>query len=284
MSVDVSSPPVKSVRWRDRLSRLWQLRARYSRFRSWLLSIYNRALVRTEGLPLLPGRQRIVTVHLKGIPSPFYVRLGTTDWYVLEEIFFDGVYDPLISRTRGEVRQIIDLGANTGFSTRLWRMTFPGARVIAVEPDASNLKMCRRNLSVKDDKEHLQLVEACVSGTERRVALDRSQGSWRFSMTEARKEEEEELIDARTLPQIMAECGMEGKIDFIKCNIEGAEAEVFAHCAEWIGLVGLLAVQVHHPYTSEQLLEDLKRAGSSLKLYHSMDCEAGSKLLFLEEA
>lgn len=281
MSVQVSSLSVKSVPWRDRLGRLWQLRTRYSHFHAWLLSIYNRALVRLEGLPL-PFRQRVVALRLKGIPDPFYVRLGTTDWYVLEEIFFDAVYDPLIERAGLETRQIIDLGANTGFSARLWRMRFPGARIIAVEPDASNIAMCRLNLSLKEGDRRLQLVEACVSGTERRVALDRSRGSWRFSMTEA-SEAEDGLIDARTLPQIMAECGMEGAVDFIKCNIEGAEAEVFAHCRDWIGLVRRLAVQVHHPYTSERLLEDLRRAGSSLKLYHSMDCEAGSKLLFLEQ-
>jgi hypothetical protein len=122
-----------------------------------------------------------------------------------------------------------------------------------------------------------------VAGVERRVGLDRTRGSWRFSMREA-GEEEEEMVEARTLSQIMDECGMAGTIDLIKCNIEGAEEELFAHCAEWIGRVRRMGVQVHHPYTTERLLEDLRRAGSNFHLYHSMDCEAGSKLLFLEQA
>jgi hypothetical protein len=82
----------------------------------------------------------------------------------------------------------------------------------------------------------------------------------------------------------MAECNMRGSIDILKCNIEGMEEELFAHCGEWIDRVGLLAVQVHHPYTTERLLEDLQRAGAPLTLYHRMECEAGSKLLFLESS
>jgi FkbM family methyltransferase len=273
----------KSVTWLERVSRLWSLRSRYTNFYDWLLSIYQRALMRFPALPL-PGRERVRQVRLKGIPAPFYVRLGTTDWYVFEEIFFDAVYAPLIEGAGREVRQIIDLGANTGFSTRLWQITFPEARIIAVEPDSANLEMCRLNLPDEGSGNRSALVvRACVSGVARKVSLDRSRGSWRFTMHEANGAVEE-LIEARTLQQIMYECGMEGTIDLIKCNIEGAEEEVFAHCAEWIGRVRRMAVQVHHPYTSARLLEDLARSGARLNLYHSMDCEAGSKLLFLERS
>lgn len=94
---------------------------------------------------------------------------------------------------------------------------------------------------------------------------------------------EDELIEALTLPQILTGRGMDGMIDLLKCNIEGAEEELFSHCAEWIGRVRRMAVQVHYPYTSERLLEDLRRAGAPQSLYHSMDCDAGSKLLFLEQ-
>lgn len=266
--------------WRERLSRLWRLRNRYAHFRDWLLGLYHRALMRSPGLPL-PGRERVRRVHLKGVAEPFYVRLGTPDWYVFEEVFFDVVYDPLIQQAGSEVRQIIDLGANAGFTTRLWQMKFPEAAIIAVEPDAANLEMCGLNLLDKENRP--QLVRACVSGVERKVALDRSGGSWRFTMHEA-EGPEEELIEARTLSQIMLDCGMSGTIDFIKCNIEGAEEEVFAQCAEWIGRVRRMAVQVHHPYTGARLLEDLERAGARMRLYHSMDCEAGSQLLFLEQS
>ena len=281
MCKDDALTAFKIVKWHDRVSRLWSLRRRYTYFRDWLLSIYHRVLMHYPRLPF-PGRRSILRVWLKGMPEPFYVRMGTTDWYVLEEIFFDEAYKPALSGTIGEIRQIIDLGANTGFSTRLWQLKFPDARIIAVEPDEANMKMCRQNLLKETTGNQPQLVQACVSGTSRRVSLDRSRGSWRFAMHEA-DEAEEELIEALTLPQIMAESRMEGTIDLVKCNIEGAEEELFAHCDEWIGRVKRLAVQVHYPYTSERLLEDLRRAGSRLELYHSMDREDRSKLLFLEQ-
>jgi hypothetical protein len=35
--------------------------------------------------------------------------------------------------------------------------------------------------------------------------------------------------------------------------------------------------------SAEQLFEDLRRAGAAFRLYHSIDCDSGSKLLFLEQ-
>lgn len=282
----MSQTPLSSVTKRTGLSRsikrLLSLRSRYASSHHWLLSIYHRVLMRFPRLPL-PSRNRAVRVFLKGSAEPFYVRLGTSDWYVLEEIFFDEVYAPLLKRNGGSVRQIIDLGANTGFSTRFWQINFPEASIIAVEPDDANLRMCDLNILPQNGSSRMRVLQACVLGTPRRVTLDRTPHSWGFMVREA-KGAQEDLIEGFTVSQIMADCSVEGDVDIIKCNIEGAEEEVFARCEEWIDRVRLLAVQVHEPYTSEQFLEDLKRAGASMNLYHTMDCEEGSKLLFLERS
>lgn len=267
--------------WRRTFGNLWQRRKGYVYLRDWLLSIYHRVLLRFPNLPL-PGRHGTARVRLKGLSEPVYVRLGTTDWYVLEEIFLDEVYAPAIKDAQ-EVRRIVDLGANTGFSIRLWQANFPSASIVAVEPDEDNLQMCRKNiLRYETGDSRTQLVQACVAATPRRVTLDRSMGSWGYTMRDARTQGDEQ-VEALTLPQIMAECGMEGTIDLLKCNIEGAEQEVFAHCKDWIGRVRRLAVQVHLPYTAEKFLEDLRSSGARLTLYHSMDYADGSKLLFMEQ-
>lgn len=141
------------------LSRLWSLRSHYAHKQDWLRSIYNRVLLHFPSLPL-PGRNLLRQVRLKRIREPFYVRMNTTDWYVLEEIFIDRVYAPAISNEIQDVRYVIDLGANTGFSVRLWQMAYPLAGIIAVEPDASNLKMCRQNAFA--GRGQLHLLQACV--------------------------------------------------------------------------------------------------------------------------
>jgi hypothetical protein len=49
-------------------------------------------------------------------------------------------------------------------------------------------------------------------------------------------------------------------VDLLKCDIEGAESEVFSNCCSWIGLIKNLVAEIHPPYTTQALLSDLKRA------------------------
>lgn len=262
------------------LRRLWSMRPHYAHKLDWLRSIYNRVLLHLPRLPL-PGRNDLRKVRLTRIPEPFYVRMNTTDWYVLEEIFIDEVYAPAISNEFQGVRNVIDLGANTGFSVRLWQMAYPSARIIAVEPDAANLKMCRQNAFKRGGHSQLHLLQACVVGRSRAVAIDRSRGAWEFRLREA--DTSSEVVEGLTLAGVLERCEMSGTVDLLKCDIEGAEAEVFADCAAWINRVRNLVIEIHTPYTRESFTEDLLRAGWSFEIYHSMQCQGASELLFLQQ-
>ena len=279
--------PGPKAGWRARLARLGAHRRQYARGSDWLLSFYQRALLRLPKVPL-PFRGEVRAVHLVSWPGPLYVRLNTSDWYVLEEVFLDKVYEPATRRETRQLRHIIDLGANTGFSTLWWRKHYSEAEIIAVEPDRENSLMFARNVSAQEDSEKIELVRACVAGKSRKVALDRTGGSWRFRMSdrdgvEAGDTEADEVVEALTLPQIMEEARVTGSIDLLKCDIEGAEAEVFADCAAWIGRVRQLIVEVHRPYTVRALLEDLAHGGGRFELYHRVAAPDGSQLVFLEQ-
>ncbi len=284
--------PGRKAGWRERLARLGAHRREYARGSDWLFSFYHRALLRLPKIPL-PFRRRVRAVRLVSWPAPLYVRLNTSDWYVLEEVFLDKVYEPATLRETHQLRRIVDLGANTGFSALWWRKHYAEAEIIAVEPDRENSLMFERNVAGQEETEKIQLVRACVAGSPRRVALDRTGGSWRFRMSDRDEVEadkvkaddagEGDAIEALTLPQILEEAGATGTIDLLKCDIEGAEAEVFADCAAWIGQVRQLVVEVHKPYTVEALLEDLAHGGGYFELYHRVSGPDGSELVFLEQ-
>lgn len=268
---------IKAPSFGQRARRIWQARLYYARNTDWLLSIYHRLLLRFPRFPL-PLRNTIRRVRLAFLPEELYVRLGSTDWYVLEEIFVDKVYQPITERDLRDVRNVVDLGANTGFSLRLWQTLYPQARVIAVEPDSENLKMCEYN--VRPDSGDTCLIRACVAGKARPVSLDRSGGAWRFAMREI-EHPGDESVPAMTLPQILASCEVHGPVDLLKCDIEGAEAELFAECADWIGRVRNLVVELHRPYSSQEFLSDLERAGASFQVYQQRSLDDGSALIFL---
>ena len=71
------------------------------------------------------------TIRPKGYPYPLHLRYGTSDPYVFRQIFVEQEYAPF--RASGEIRLIVDCGANVGFSSAYFLHRFPNARVIAVE-------------------------------------------------------------------------------------------------------------------------------------------------------
>ncbi len=267
--------------WHGKLRRLWAARHHYAETSDWLFSFYHRLLLYFPWLPL-PWRNATRRVRLHGMREPLNVRLGTTDWYVLEEVFLDKVYEPLNHRRLTNVHNVLDLGANTGFTIRLWQILYPAARIVAVEPDGANLTMCKYNALKNAGGEQLKFVQACVAGRARSVFLDRSTGAWRFSLSDVGGPGAKPL-PAITLPQILESCAIDGPIDLLKCDIEGSEEEVFADCRAWIANVRNLVVELHQPYSSERFFEDLRRAGGRFDVYHQVTSDGNSELLFLEQ-
>jgi FkbM family methyltransferase len=221
----------------------------------------------------------VANVRLREMSEPVSVRLGTSDWVVLEEIFRWGAYDALFAQTLGQVRTIVDLGANVGLSVRLWQKRFPDARIIAVEPEPRNVQMLRRNVTAGPRPQDVTIVPACVAGSPRSVGLDASGGAWGVKMRDDAKSGVQ--VPAMTMPQILA-AGDFTSIDLLKCDIEGAEAEVFADCSGWIGKVRWLAIELHPPYTKTQCLADLQRSGGRFVVRHEQDW-VGQEVLILEQ-
>jgi FkbM family methyltransferase len=237
-------------------------RRQYARARDWFMSLYNRLLMRAAG-KWLPGKYRSVAVYLKEIADPFYLRLGSTDWLVLEQIYFQREYDALSQLQLGDVRQIVDLGANVGLSVRLWRQRFPEAAVLAIEPDPDNVRALERNCP-RDGK--MKVVQACVAASARTVQIDRSAGEWGIRMVDCSPDQHRISVKALSLLEILAETNVTGPIDLLKCDIEGAEAEVFGKCAEWIARVRAMILEIHAPYTLDQWQKDMQAAGARMEV------------------
>lgn len=229
------------------------------------MSVYNRTLIHLPRVPL-PGRGRVRRVRPASLGgAKLDVRLASSDWYVLEEIFLHGEYDAVTSSLTQPPRTIVDLGANVGMSVRLWQTRYPNAKIVAVEPDGANVEMAGRNAL---DPSRVTFVRGCVAGSHREVHLDRSKDEYSFKMDDRSTKANGESVQAYTLAEVleMGGIGPQETIDLLKCDIEGAEAEVFAECSAWIDRVRYLAIELHAPYTKERFLEDVKRAGSTLQI------------------
>jgi FkbM family methyltransferase len=191
-----------------------------------------------------------------------YLRLGSSDGPVLKEIFLWDEYGALIRGVSGDVRTILDLGSNIGLTVRLWQAKFPGARVCAVEPDESNCSVLTMNAAAAPMPEGTQptIVRACVAGKAGFVTMDRSGAEWGLTMKRDPSAPATERVEAITMGDVLCRAGFEsGEIDILKCDIEGAEAEVFAGECAWLSRVRHLAIEVHEPYAIEKFLSDVER-------------------------
>jgi FkbM family methyltransferase len=91
----------------------------------------------------------------------------STDWRTFDQIFIQDQYGPLADLDSPEL--VVDCGANAGYTSVLLLNWFPGARVIAVEPDPANVEICRKNLAPYGDR--AMLLAAAVWSRNARVML-----------------------------------------------------------------------------------------------------------------
>jgi FkbM family methyltransferase len=127
-----------------------------------------------------------------------------------------------------QVRTIVDLGANVGFSARFLCERYPDARIIAFEPDPEIFKLTQRNVR---EYPQVSLRNVGVAGKRGSLELYRfAGGSWGTSSFVTRQEVTETFTaEAVTLDSIIEEIG---DIDLLKIDIEGAEYEVLEACTK----------------------------------------------------
>jgi len=240
--------------------------SRYCSSRDWLTSYYD-ALVRARSRWPWPGAGRIVEVGLRALPAPLHLRLGSTDWFVAEEVFLRDVYAGVRRVAPADTRTVLDLGANVGLTLALWHAWWPQARMVAVEPDEDNLRLLALNVS--SFAERVQTVRACAVGSEREVWLDRRAGEDAYRLADADQAEGPRL-PGRTVTELMQTQRID-ELDLLKCDIEGAEREVFSACEAWIGRVRAMVVEVHDDLRVSDLATLVARAGGRFELIDSGD-------------
>ncbi len=249
----------------------------YADVGSYLRRRYDRLLTKHRQWPL-PGRRTAYTMRLRNASTPFVCRYASTDFPTLREIFIDREYDAALEHIPADCRTILDLGANAGYSVRLWLERFKECRIIAAEPDCQNAGILRRNIQLANAGDRVKVREVCVVGAARPVQLDRSGGDWGVRI--ASTNDGQPTVPGITVADLLAEDG-NPQVDLAKCDIEGAEAEVFADCSAWIHRLRYLIIEVHPPYSSTRLLADLTKAGVNPRVLYRRDKGYGLEVLAL---
>ncbi len=183
--------------------------------------------------------------------------------HAYEEIAVREVY-AFASRRRP--MRVVDCGANVGVSVAYWKRLDPSARITAIEPDpaifAALIENCRR-LGHTD----VETIEAAVWTAEGRARF------WTEGADSGRLLEASETGDGGSeagVRTIRLRDLLSEPIDLLKLDVEGAEPEILADCADRLGEVDHLFVEVHgflgKPQPLADVLAILKAAGYRVEL------------------
>ncbi len=198
----------------------------------------------------LPGRSApgMRDVRVPGYPHPVWLRPGTSDVAVFEQVFLRGGLDgsrhpqhhALVERASvlGRRAVIVDGGANVGLSSVWLANAFPEATIFAVEPDPANVAMLRRNAAFYPN---IVPVEAALWDRPTALSIVNVDAeSWAFRVGERSASASiARPVSALGINELLARVDG-GELLVAKLVIQGAERAVFRSNLDWLSRTGLV--------------------------------------------
>lgn len=173
--------------------------------------------------------------------ATFAPRAGTADDKVVWEVWEDRTYGWTPRDVEGRV--VLDLGANIGAFT-VWALCARAGHVRAVEPLWANFERLAAHVALNGFAKGVEVIHAAATPHRViRIFPEQSGASaWTTTKTDTAGLEQ---VDGRSLEQLLE--GL-GDSVMVKCDIEGAEYELFASAdVELLRRVDHLAMEWHTP-------------------------------------
>jgi FkbM family methyltransferase len=189
-------------------------------------------------------RPVLMQVPEQATPHPIYLRVPSSDIEVFYQVFRSEEY-------KFEANQspdfIVDAGANIGLTSVYFARRFPDARILAIEPEASNFELLKKNV---EGYPNVITFHGALWGKDAEVeVIDPGFGNWSFITGERGADNvasttQRQTVRGITINKIIQEYGLR-EISILKLDIEGAELEVFRSSASWIDRIDSLIAELH---------------------------------------
>jgi FkbM family methyltransferase len=190
--------------------------------------------------------------------TPVVCRAGTTDAGVLADTFLGLFHVPAVPLNSDGL--ILDLGANVGYVAAHLATLYPSTRVLAVELDAGNADVARRNVAPYGGR--CEVVTAGIWSHDGEIVYEGDK-EWGFRIvgsTDADPPSNVRRAPAITIDTLLRDADAK-RIAYLKMDIEGAENEVLRNGGEWLERTAQMKVEVHPPATVAEVETLLRRAG-----------------------
>ncbi|HEV7331929.1 MAG TPA: FkbM family methyltransferase [Flavisolibacter sp.] len=186
------------------------------------------------------------TITMDGRPFHYHAPL---DFFVTyEEVILNEIYK---FRSSSPSPYIIDCGANMGLSVFYFSQLYPGARIVAFEPEPPIFEVLQKNVQQFGQGKQIEIYQKAVWEEETTLQFytDRGMGG---SVVNTYKDQVPTEIKTVRLADFLQQ-----QVDFLKLDIEGAEYVVLKDCAPYLKNVAHLFVEYHSFLNKEQKLEEI---------------------------
>lgn len=210
--------------------------------------ISNKSVVKTD--------KQIELARIKSIPrySSGITTLFPQDFKFVDSASFLFIYDEIFNkniyafRSNKEEPFIIDCGANIGLSILYFKKIFPGAQILAFEPDPIVCKVLNYNIS---NLSNVQVIDKAL-WNEETVLNFHTEGADGGSLSAIPNEISTIGVRTDRLSKHIIK-----EVDFLKIDIEGAELKVLEDCEESLHLVQNMFIEYHSFVNLNQELASL---------------------------
>jgi FkbM family methyltransferase len=171
------------------------------------------------------------------------------DAFIHSEVFEHEYYR---LRFAAAPKTILDLGANIGLSAIYFARMFPDAKLACVEPEPNNVRVLGRNLKLNGVD--ATIIPAAVDVKDGRVVFELGDRDYAHRILAPGKRASRPTIEveAISVPNILKRLSWE-RIDLVKIDIEGHEAELFARDCDWLYCVDSVCLEYHHHFPEANL-------------------------------
>jgi len=196
----------------------------------------------------------------------FYARRSGSDLEVFNQVWGRREYQLATDQLKKSIGNraqvnIIDAGANIGYSTLFFLSEFPQARIVSVEPDKDNCELIKKNLSINKVDTRVDLKEMGLWDKEcslKTVNTFRDGRSWSIQVIES---DDDTGLRAISLQGIIKEKKWQ-TIDLLKIDVEGAEARIFndaENIRQILSITTVLALEIHDEVADRNKIYDTLR-------------------------
>jgi len=184
---------------------------------------------------------RVRTIDLRDGTRLSY-RRNRGDIQAIREVWLAPTYHPPFATNGLEV--LVDLGANIGFTTVYFARRHGAKTCVAVEPDAANARLLRRNL----DQNGIRAIvlEAAIGPEDGSGSFTASDES---NLGHLNADGDGVPVSIVSMPTVFARLNGR-RIDMLKIDIEGGEGDLFAGDTNWLEGVDAIMMELHSAVTA----------------------------------